>query len=134
MVTGKVDAWLTSYGFIFGDDGNKYFVHVSALPQGMESLNSGQKVEFEVEQSDKGPRAKNVKLVSEAEAEEAPAEAAPEEPKAEEPAAEKAEESAAEEKPEAEEAAPEAESAPEEKAEAEEPAKEEPPEEEKKEE
>ena len=66
MVTGIVDDWRTSYGFIIGDDGNKYFVHVTDIPEGMESLSKGQKVEFTSEQGERGPKAKNVKVISEA--------------------------------------------------------------------
>jgi len=65
LVTGTVDKWLTSYGFVKGDDGNQYFIHISALPEGTESLNQGQKVEFDSEQGPKGLKAVNVKLSSE---------------------------------------------------------------------
>ena len=48
------------YGFIQCDDGKEVFVHRTALP--METnLNEGDAVEFEVETSDRGPQAKNVK-------------------------------------------------------------------------
>ena len=51
-----------NFGFITPDDGSKdIFFHASAL-QGMEfaELRQGDKVSFDVEQSDKGPRAANV--------------------------------------------------------------------------
>ena len=48
------------YGFITGEDGKEVFVHRTALPM-EESLNEGDAVEFEVETSDRGPQAKNVK-------------------------------------------------------------------------
>jgi CspA family cold shock protein len=54
------------YGFITRDD-NKgdVFVHFSAIQQrGFKTLQEGQKVEFEVEQDAKGPRAKNVRVIS----------------------------------------------------------------------
>jgi cold shock protein len=48
------------YGFIQCDDGKEVFVHRSAVPMEM-SLNEGDAIEFEVETSDRGPQAKNVK-------------------------------------------------------------------------
>ncbi len=49
------------YGFIASDDGGDVFVHFSAIQgEGFRSLREGQRVEFEEEQGDKGPRAANV--------------------------------------------------------------------------
>lgn len=48
------------YGFIQGEDGNDVFVHQSALPMGV-FLHEGDQVEFEQEESDRGPRAVDVK-------------------------------------------------------------------------
>ena len=48
------------YGFIEGEDGKDIFVHRSAVPAGT-FLNEGDKVEYEVEESDKGPKASNIK-------------------------------------------------------------------------
>ena len=48
------------YGFIQCDDGKEVFVHRTALPMEL-SLNEGDAVEFDVETSDRGPQAKNVK-------------------------------------------------------------------------
>ncbi|MCK4317830.1 cold shock domain-containing protein [Candidatus Bathyarchaeota archaeon] len=62
---GIVKKWLDGRGFGFievDDSEDDVFVHHSEL-QGTYSLMSGQKVEFEVEDSDKGPRATNVKVV-----------------------------------------------------------------------
>jgi len=54
------------YGFITRDDNQEdVFVHFSAIQQrGFKTLQEGQKVEFEVEQDEKGPRAKNVRVIS----------------------------------------------------------------------
>ncbi len=51
------------FGFITPEDGSKdLFVHHSAIMvQGFKSLRENQSVEFDVQQSEKGPRAANVK-------------------------------------------------------------------------
>ena len=62
---GIVKKWLDDRGFGFievDDSEDDVFVHHSEL-QGTYSLMSGQKVEFEVEDSDKGPRATDVKVI-----------------------------------------------------------------------
>jgi cold shock protein len=55
------------YGFISQDDGEDVFVHFSAIVDdgfgGYRELREGQRVEFTVEQSDKGPKAANVKTL-----------------------------------------------------------------------
>jgi len=64
-VEGIVKKWLDGRGFGFievDDSEDDVFVHHSEL-QGTYSLMSGQKVEFEVEDSDKGPRATDVKVI-----------------------------------------------------------------------
>lgn len=48
------------YGFIASEDGDDVFVHRTAIPMGT-FLKEGDKVEYEIEQTDKGPNAKNVK-------------------------------------------------------------------------
>lgn len=48
------------YGFITGEDGKEYFAHNSAVTGG-KTLEEGQKVSFDSEQSDKGLQAKNIK-------------------------------------------------------------------------
>jgi len=66
-LTGRVK-WFNSqkgFGFIVPDNGSKdLFVHYSAIKSdGYKSLKEGQKVEFEVEQSDKGEKAINVTII-----------------------------------------------------------------------
>jgi len=48
------------FGFIAGDDGNEYFVHQTALEEGM-ILHENDSVTFDVEEGDRGPKAVNVK-------------------------------------------------------------------------
>ena len=48
------------YGFVEGDDGNDIFIHRSSVPQGT-FLNEGDDIEFEVEDTEKGPKAVNIK-------------------------------------------------------------------------
>lgn len=47
------------YGFINGEDGKDYFVHVSGLKADT-NINEGDEVTFDVEEGDKGPKAVNV--------------------------------------------------------------------------
>jgi len=65
QLEGIVKKWLDGRGFGFievDDSEDDVFVHHSEL-QGTYSLMGGQKVEFEVEDSYKGPRATNVKVI-----------------------------------------------------------------------
>ena len=48
------------YGFIEGEDSKDIFVHRSAVPMGT-FLKEGDKVEFDTEDSEKGPKAVNIK-------------------------------------------------------------------------
>ena len=48
------------FGFILGEDGKDIFVHRSEIPDGI-FLNEEDPVEYETEDTDKGPQAKNVK-------------------------------------------------------------------------
>jgi len=64
MATGTVK-WFNDakgFGFIAQDDGgDDVFVHFSAIQtDGFKALNEGQKVEYEVEDGQKGPQARNV--------------------------------------------------------------------------
>jgi len=49
------------FGFIAGEDGKEYFVHVSAIEEGV-TLRDNDKVTFEVVDGDRGPKADQVKL------------------------------------------------------------------------
>ena len=52
------------YGFIARENGPDVFVHYSAIQsEGFRNLDEGQKVEFEVEQGNKGPQATNVTVI-----------------------------------------------------------------------
>lgn len=52
------------YGFIAVDGGRDVFVHFSAIQaDGYRSLEEGQRVEFEIEQGDRGPQAISVRTV-----------------------------------------------------------------------
>lgn len=49
------------YGFIVQEDGDEVFVHFTGIEgQGYRTLQEGQRVEFEVEQTAKGPQAVHV--------------------------------------------------------------------------
>ncbi|MFQ5620968.1 MAG: cold-shock protein [Candidatus Nanoarchaeia archaeon] len=48
------------FGFIVGEDGKEYFVHVTGLTEGTR-LAENDAVTFDVEEGDRGPKAVNVK-------------------------------------------------------------------------
>lgn len=88
---------IKNFGFINGDDGKSYFVHASALKEGV-NIREGDRVSFTAAQGDKGPKAEDV-----GKAEEKPAEEKKEEAPAEEAPAEEPNEEAPAEEPKAEE-------------------------------
>jgi len=50
------------YGFIEREDGDDVFVHFSSIQgEGFRNLEEGERVEFDIESSPKGPQATNVK-------------------------------------------------------------------------
>jgi len=59
--------WFNSskgYGFIEREEGDDVFVHYSAIEgDGFRNLEEGQRVEFTIEQGDKGPQAAQVVIV-----------------------------------------------------------------------
>jgi CspA family cold shock protein len=63
--TGKVK-WYDAekgFGFVTQDGGEDVYVRASALPQGVNALKSGQRVEFGVAEGRRGPQALSVRLV-----------------------------------------------------------------------
>jgi len=64
MASGKVK-WFDNkrgYGFISQETGKDVFVHHSCIQgKGFKTLQEGELVNFELETSDKGPKAQNVK-------------------------------------------------------------------------
>jgi CspA family cold shock protein len=49
------------YGFIEQEDGKDLFVHYTAITMdGFKTLEEGDRVNFDIEESDRGPEAKNV--------------------------------------------------------------------------
>ena len=67
MHTGKIKKLVRDrgFGFISDTDGREVFFHQSALVETtFTALQEDQAVEFDIEKSDKGPRAVNVKPVT----------------------------------------------------------------------
>ncbi|GAA1897018.1 cold-shock protein [Streptomyces sodiiphilus] len=65
MPTGKVK-WFNSekgFGFLSRDDGGDVFVHSSVLPDGVDALKPGQRVDFGVVAGQRGDQALSVTLL-----------------------------------------------------------------------
>ena len=64
MATGTIKKVIADrgFGFITAEDAKEYFFHRGALDSSLDfdRLTGGEKVEFEIEQSPKGPRANRV--------------------------------------------------------------------------
>ena len=65
MPTGKVKWYDTDkgFGFLSQEDGEDVYVRASALPEGVEGLKAGQRVEFGVATGRRGPQALSVTLI-----------------------------------------------------------------------
>jgi CspA family cold shock protein len=65
MATGTIKKVVSDrgFGFITAEDGKEYFFHRNSLQASLDfdRLNGGERVEFDVEASPKGPRAGNVR-------------------------------------------------------------------------
>ena len=65
MATGTVKKVVADrgFGFITAEDAKEYFFHRDSLDSSLDfdRLTGGERVEFQIEQSPKGPRASNVK-------------------------------------------------------------------------
>ena len=65
MATGKVKKVISDrgFGFITAEDAKEYFFHRDGLDSSLDfdRLVGGEKVEFQIEQSPRGPRATRVK-------------------------------------------------------------------------
>jgi CspA family cold shock protein len=66
-MTNGIVKWFNErkgYGFIEQDEGPDVFVHHSGInATGFKSLNEGDRVSFDIEEGQKGPRAVNVTVV-----------------------------------------------------------------------
>ncbi|ACU98368.1 cold-shock protein [Saccharomonospora viridis] len=65
MPTGKVK-WYDAdkgFGFVTEDGGRDVYVRKSALPQGVETLKAGQRLEFGIAEGRRGPQALSVRLL-----------------------------------------------------------------------
>jgi len=64
MVDGTVKFFnrVKNFGFIAGDDGKDYLVHVTGLKPGV-AIDEGDKVSFDVIEGEKGPKADKVEKV-----------------------------------------------------------------------
>ena len=56
---------MKGFGFIVGEDGKDVFVHRTAIPMGID-LYEEDMVEYEIEESERGPKAKNIKKLKKA--------------------------------------------------------------------
>ena len=65
MHTGEIKKLIRDrgFGFISDTDGREVFFHQTSLVDAkFDTLTEGQKVEFDIEKSEKGPRAVNIRI------------------------------------------------------------------------
>ena len=64
MQTGTIKKLVSDrgFGFIAAEDGKEYFFHRSGTETDFDRLQGGERVTFEIEPSQKGPRAARVQL------------------------------------------------------------------------
>lgn len=65
-MTGKVKKFNKEkgFGFIHAEDNQDYFFHYSSLVMdGFKTVTEGQDVSFDIEPSDRGPRATNIQKI-----------------------------------------------------------------------
>ena len=65
MPTGTIKKLVLErgFGFIAAEDGKEFFFHRSGTTGDFDTLQGGEKVEFEIEASPKGPRARSVRAL-----------------------------------------------------------------------
>ena len=66
-MTGKVKNFFSGkgYGFITTSEGKDVFFHYSEIKmEGYKTVDEGAEVEFDVVESDRGPRAQNIRIIS----------------------------------------------------------------------
>lgn len=65
MPAGKVKFFDADkgFGFITAEDGSQVFLHVSALPAGLNTLRPGTRVEFSIADGRRGPQALQVEVL-----------------------------------------------------------------------
>ena len=63
MIFGIVKNWNISqgWGFIEGDDGEDYFLHISNIRSG-QVIKNNSRVKFDITQGQRGPEAENVTM------------------------------------------------------------------------
>jgi CspA family cold shock protein len=69
MATGTIKKVVSDrgFGFITGEDGKDYFFHRNTLSESLpfDAITGGERVDFTLQASDRGPRAVNVRRVAE---------------------------------------------------------------------
>ena len=60
--TVKFYNFVKRFGFISGDDGKDYFVHLTGIKPGTR-LHEGDRVKFDPVEGEKGPKAENVEKI-----------------------------------------------------------------------